>query len=181
MPSVSPSSITSLSSWPPPAINGHRPPLMATGHHFLLPAPLSLPSLYKSRAPSSSLHPEARSHSPHSLLRSRSPEPRWSRRHRAGARPRSTLTTTLTPQLYSRAPTIEPLLTPCSAHRREARRRTVRFHPPFAAACLIILLFMPYCVRCCRREIQIEPRRRCVVVHPSPVHSLAPTVLFHSC
>jgi hypothetical protein len=31
-----------------------------------------------------------------------------------------------------------------------------------------ILLFMPCCVRCCRREIQLEPRRWCIVMELSP-------------
>jgi hypothetical protein len=54
--------------------------------------------------------PEARSHSPHSLLRSRSPKPRRSRRHRTGARPRSTPSTTPTPPLCSHEPTVKPQL-----------------------------------------------------------------------
>jgi hypothetical protein len=95
---------------------------------------LSLSSLYKlepdlslQAIPSSLLFP---------LTPRRRTTVRRSRRHRAGARSRSTLSTTLTPPLCSRAPAVEPLLTPCPAHRREALRRTVRVHPPLAGAVL---------------------------------------------
>jgi hypothetical protein len=59
------------------------------------------------------------------------------RHHRAGARPRRTPSTTPMSPLCSRAPAVEPLLTPCPARRREARRRIVRVHPPIAGAPLV--------------------------------------------
>jgi hypothetical protein len=51
MPSVSPSSITSLSSWPPPAINGHRP------HPSPRRLSLSLPLSIKARPHHGALPP----------------------------------------------------------------------------------------------------------------------------
>lgn len=97
------------------AIDGHESPPTTS-------ALLSLSRSIKGRDFPSSLPTRALSLTPRAL----SPSPS---RHRPGACPRSTLSTTPTPPLSSRAPAVKPLLTPCPARRREARR-----HPPITGA-----------------------------------------------
>jgi hypothetical protein len=60
---------------------------------------------------------------------------------------------------------------PCPKHPAAYDQRSRTPSCRLAGACPIILLFMPCCVRCCRREIQLEPRCRCVVVEPSSCQS----------
>jgi hypothetical protein len=124
------------------------------------PTPLSLPSVYKSRAPSSSLHSQSTlalpTLSPSLALAGTSPESTPPRRssptqHSVDHAHAAALLT----RTHRRAP----------AHHCETRRRTVHVHPPFAGA-------PPVSVRR-SSSVRAPPSERIAGVMPSVVDVIA--------
>jgi hypothetical protein len=118
------------------------------------PTPLSLPSLYKSRAPSSSLHSRSSLALP-TLFPSLA---------LAGTSPESTPPRRSSPAQHSvdhahAAALLTRTRRRALAHRREARRRTVHVHPPFAGAPPV--------------SVRRSPSERIAGVTPSVVDAIA--------
>jgi hypothetical protein len=124
------------------------------------PVPLSLPSLHKSRAPSSSLHSRSSlalpTLSPSLALVGTSPESTPPRRSSPA---QHSVDDAHTAALLTR--TRRRAL----AHRREARRRTVHVHPPFAGAPPVSVRRSP--------SVRAPPSERIAGVTPSVIDAIA--------